>query len=468
MRLTFILEKTRVLSASFSTTAGAASNAGKRQLKSLALSVYFKQPDLGMKDYEILSRATAFLLGVDPPETSSDDNDSPYQRHLEIARRQRETRAYKQTHEHSPAGGPEGRPLTSLSWLEYVPREVRPQVHVVCSSHVLAPFLWRDYYPHDWLTTVRAEHCAYALEVYDNVDVENEGESLEPLAKFALNPQPFHHPEGRDLALIHLQDEEASLKLMKKLGVSILYMRDMDKLYEKGENMLFDGFVVSERNVADSAEHSAASNQDDNRVFYPYKANGNLSFHTSDRFFATTPEPLPEGLCGAPVLDENGDLCGAVEGIVPVDHKNTNLAGSAAFLPSFLVESFVDYVERYLLEQIMPKDLFQMVETAKKTNSIGGGVFKKDSEGNYSGETNWEEAYDITLAELRKRYSAEEVDAMLQAVERERQEVLELMDKEGGDMDEIIERVRSKTMQIREMIIDQYRKGQGEKEEKEG
>ena len=34
---------------------------------SLALSVHFRHPDLGMNDFEILSRATAFLLNVDPP-----------------------------------------------------------------------------------------------------------------------------------------------------------------------------------------------------------------------------------------------------------------------------------------------------------------------------------------------------------------------------------------------------------------
>jgi hypothetical protein len=40
---------------------------------SLALSVHFRHPSLGMKDYEILSRATAFLLRVDPPEPNDED-----------------------------------------------------------------------------------------------------------------------------------------------------------------------------------------------------------------------------------------------------------------------------------------------------------------------------------------------------------------------------------------------------------
>lgn len=99
-----------------------------------------------------------------------------------------------------------------------------------------------------------------------------------------------------------------------------------------------------------------------------------------------------------------------------------------------------------------------MTVTAKKTNSIGGGVFKADGKGTYTSESNWEEAYGLALENLKKRYSKEEVDAILESIEREREEVLEIMDKEGGDMDEIMARVRLKTMQIREMVVDQYRK----------
>jgi hypothetical protein len=42
----------------------------------------------------------------------------------------------------------------------------------------------------------------YSLEVYDPEKPQ------EALAKFALNPYPIHHPEGRDMALIHLKQEE--------------------------------------------------------------------------------------------------------------------------------------------------------------------------------------------------------------------------------------------------------------------
>lgn len=293
------------------------------------------------------------------------------------------------------------------------------------------------------------------------------------MAKLALNRQVFHHPEGRDIALIHFQEEHSSLNILRRLGVLMHRSRDPDKLYEKGEDVTFDGFVVSERNVADMQDFNATNKtsaaaaaaitknnkNEDTRIFYPYTEKGKLAFHTNDRFFATTPEPLPEGLCGAPVLDTDGDLCGTVEGIVPVDHNDTRLAGSAAFLPSYIVQEFVNIVERGLLQQIMPQELFDMVVTAKKTNSIGGGFFKKDKDGNYTELTNVEEAYDSALGLLRKRYTQEQYDAICKTIEDERKEVIEIMDKEGGELDEIIARVRAKTLQIREMVMDQYQKG---------
>jgi hypothetical protein len=89
-----------------------------------------------------------------------------------------------------------------------------------------------------------------------------------------------------------------------------------------------------------------------------------------------------------------------------------------------------------------------------------GGIFKKDENGKYTRETSWEDEYDKALAALKQRYSEKEVEAILAVVKNERDEVLTVLDKEGGDMDDIIQRVRYKTMQIREMVRDQYYKSQ--------
>lgn len=303
------------------------------------------------------------------------------------------------------------------------------------------------------------------------------------LGKFALNPYPIHHPEGKDIALIHLKQEEETLKILTEdLGVDILRLRDLDEIYDKGDEVTFDGYVVAEANQADSetfeggasqdnAEDSQSSNADDEgdeRVFYPYTETGKLSFHTRDRFFATTPEPLPEGLCGGPVLDSNDMVCGIVEGIVSKDHKNKDIAGSAALMPNYVMAPFIDYAERFMLQKILPKTLFQKAVTAKTTGQLGGGIFQKDDQGNMqpSGSSlTYEEAFDRAVDQLKQNHSEEEVNAILNTIQRERKEVLEIMDKEGGDLDEVAERVRARTLQVREMIHDEYRKEAAEKED---
>ena len=437
-----------------------------RNLKSLALSVYFHHPDLGMKDYEILTRATAYLLSIDPRDKAEvmDRQKNPYA-HLEAAEEWRNNREYKQIFGRSraSASGTGQRRMLDMSWMEFVPREVRPKVHIVCSSHVLAPYLWKDYYPQDWLSLVRSEHCKFALDVFDPASPK------ESLAHFPLESQPYHHPEGRDIALIHFKDELKCLDTIRELGVQTHFLRDPDKLYNRGESMHFDGYVVEEPDTVentsynqekqeDSSSNEDENSQEDNRVFLPYQENGILSFHTEDRFFATTPKPLPQGLCGAPVTDPDGDLCGTVEGIVPINHKNEKLAGAAAFIPSFVMQVFIDFVERSLVEKMMPSELFQMVVAAKKTNSIGGGLFRKDKDGNYTKDTNWNQEYDRALANLKKLYTPEEVNKILNTIEDQRADVQKIFDKEGGDMDEIIENMHIKTEQIKALVQDQVMK----------
>ena len=49
----------------------------------------------------------------------------------------------------------------------------------------------------------------YSLEVYD----PDKPKETAALAKFELNPYPIHHPEGRDMALIHLKQEEEGKRI---------------------------------------------------------------------------------------------------------------------------------------------------------------------------------------------------------------------------------------------------------------
>ena len=114
-----------------------------------------------MKDYEILSRATAFLLQVDPPDeeddeegTSSNKNTQSKSKssssfpHLSENINIRKKLLQKQDYKYNPATGPKRTP-SQLNWLEFCPTAFRPKVHVVASSHVVSPFLWPKYYNQD-------------------------------------------------------------------------------------------------------------------------------------------------------------------------------------------------------------------------------------------------------------------------------------------------------------------------------
>jgi hypothetical protein len=232
------------------------------------------------------------------------------------------------------------------------------------------------------------------------------------LASYELHNTPIHHPEGRDVVFMHLKDEETALNEMKESGVHILYPRNPERKFQKGETIYFDGFVVRDLSYG-QGQDATNLDKEDLRQFQHYKEVGTLAFHTNDRFFASTPKPLPEGLCGAPALDSEGEVCGIVEGIVPKDHENKNISGSAAFMPSFVLAAFVEYVERAMLEKMMPKDLFQHIVRAKETNSIGGGSFQVGKDGKIQGERTWDEVYDEQVAGLKKKLSKEEVDAVI-------------------------------------------------------
>lgn len=324
--------------------------------------------------------------------------------------------------------------------------------------------MWRSIYlslqSWKYLTFIYLFSSTYSLEVFDP---ENPADAL---GKFALNPYPIHHPEGRDIAFIHLKQEEENLKIMKDLGVQVHCLRDLDEIYEKGDEVTFDGYVVTQANQADKKEFEEekageGNTEEDTRIFFPYQATGKLEFHTKDRFFATTPEPLPEGLCGGPVFDTKGGVCGIVEGIVDKSHTNKEIAGSAAFMPNYMMTPFIEFAERFMLQRVLPKGLFQKAVTAKTTNTLGGGIFEKNKEGEFQPgtEASWEEAFDRAIEKLKKNHSKEEIEAIVDTVQRERGEAIEIMEKEGGDMDEVIQRVRQRTLEIRELIHEEYRKG---------
>lgn len=228
-----------------------------------------------MSDYEILSRATAFLLQVDPPDPNEEERTIATKSrdagnktttifpHLRENIELRKKLLLKQDYKFDPATGPPRLPH-QLNWLEFCPAAFRPKVHVVASSHVISPWLWPKYYNQEWLRTITQEHVQYSLEVWgvDSIPENQEEEKSiahdgklrgnhRPLAKFALNPYPILHPKEMDLAVIHLKDEDDALRLMQKMGITPLHLPTMHELemndnpaFETGERLLVCVFLI--------------------------------------------------------------------------------------------------------------------------------------------------------------------------------------------------------------------------------
>lgn len=407
----------------------------QRSLKTLALSVHFKHPD--MEQYEILSRATAFLLAIDPLDPSNSPS------------------ATKSTL-FGPAGKPKRR-ASELGWLEFCPTKFRPVVHVVASSHVLSPWLWKQYYPQPWLEHVTQDHVKYSIDVYDDnaKDKSHTGGiqkqlTEDPLATFALNPCPIHHPYQMDLAVVHLKDEEVALIHMEELGVEIMRLSNVEKQFEKNDQVFFEGFELDEVDYQEENVEEKKIDEEDTRVFFNYKDSGCLIHTSQNRVLVTTNEPLPEGICGGPVIDNEGNVCGVVEGIVPRDHEDVRIAGAASYIPHSQIRAFLDYAEKLMLEQIVPEKLFERIigiKDGKPFRQRTIDLSETEDRNDDNTELNIEELYSQAMTSIRQNQSHEELGAIETMLEREQQEVYDVLNCDGGDVDKAEQKVRKSTKQ---------------------
>mmetsp|Transcript_27313 Transcript_27313/g.56615 ORF Transcript_27313/g.56615 Transcript_27313/m.56615 type:complete len:183 (+) Transcript_27313:290-838(+) len=154
-----------------------------------------------------------------------------------------------------------------------------------------------------------------------------------------------------------------------------------------------------------------------------------------------------------------------------------------------------------MLQQIVPEELFERVVALKKQESVKNTVYRGGvgnelrEEGNYDvdasddgkgrlsreqveedddgaspkhpfaegfGESEHtpelDREYQEILASLSQNHSPEEVDAILATVEAERKEVIEIMEREGGDLDDVIARVRKQTYERKYKILEVLQK----------
>lgn len=148
---------------------------------------------------------------------------------------------------------------------------------------------------------------------------------------------------------------------------------------------------------------------------------------------------------------------------MPENHPDERIAGAASFLPGARLSEFVDYAEQVMLKEIFPEKMYEMVVDYKKGNASeeveynmqGGSDVPEENEKKESQamQNKLGSAFEERIESLKKHHSMEEVNAILTTIRRERDEVMDIWNREGGDLDEIIGRVRAKTRRIQQELL---------------
>ena len=150
------------------------------------VSSWFRVPEQGMDTFELLSRASGFLV---------------------------------------PRAGGEG------------------GVHIVTSAHVVHPFAFPNYYPpaeHAWLGFVGERHVMTKFEIRERT----EGRVI---VSIDLHDKVFRH-ESRDICVVHPQDQKEFLRALEGLeGGSRLHLLELEEdaaAREKGEVMFVGHQII--------------------------------------------------------------------------------------------------------------------------------------------------------------------------------------------------------------------------------
>lgn len=217
------------------------------------------------------------------------------------------------------------------------------RVHLLTASHVIAPWKFPKYYPDEWLQYVTEKHTQYTIEV------RHENGML--MAKAELTPSSFHH-FSRDLAVLHFKQEAAALKLLDQHGIEPQELATCQ--LTQGEPLLFHGHEVS---IPSAIMEADSNNSDDNvqdiREPSPRVVSGHFFHGSAHQLFAKTNPVLTYGMCGGPVTmksfintssttgvnktSSRTEVCGLLEGIVPLNTEAIDLKGLAVFVDTAII-----------------------------------------------------------------------------------------------------------------------------------
>jgi len=150
---------------------------------------------------------------------------------------------------------------------------------------------------------------------------------------------------------------------------------------------------------------------------------------------------------------------------MPENFPDERVRGAASFIPGARLSEFIDFAEQVMLKEIFPEKMFEMVVDYKKGlgkekveyNMEGGGATSSPEESekkeNQAMQAKLGMAFEERIEGLKKHHTIEEVNAILTTIRREQDEVMDIWSREGGDLDEIIVRVRAKTRRIQMELL---------------
>lgn len=226
------------------------------------------------------------------------------------------------------------------------------------SSHVVAPWLWPNYYPQEWVQFVEPKHTRYTVEFQippTSVSTPHLADGIPLPAKDVIR----FELDGRSMAT-HPERDVAAGTLLSVSGMEVC--GDVEGLITpvdlrvpppaEGTACFAVGHALEEEESSDSfpfdggaTEKQLLSNDeddDDSREQVLCSVAGTIFARTTHQSFLRTESILVPGMCGGPCLEGDKNYqtsslpscVGMIEGTVPGELEDGGLAGCAAFIES--------------------------------------------------------------------------------------------------------------------------------------
>jgi len=279
--------------------------------RAFGLCSYFRKPDQGVMEYEVLSRASMHVIKWNKPH--------------------------------------------------------KKKYHLVSTAHVTHPWKFTKFYPENdtrfaWLQFLEECDTKNMLQLRQ----ENTGKLLK---EFKLCDRTFRYEE-RDLAVLHLEDEEHFEEVLKFHNI-------------KFEPIEFHPYVAEEGQKVIMIGNDFTTTSDGEEILVPVSLEGTVNLVTEESVFISTPMPSTMGMCGGPVLlqrglDSAGQSIGMVEALVNQMDKQRlqrepnfelvetlkRIEGNTMVLPDSDIGFFLKGVEEHFeADEFEPIQLFDIDKT---------------------------------------------------------------------------------------------------------